>query len=136
MFEQKTQMMLCNAGWQMSTGVLSGMALFLLVSLMLMLKPLRAEELTDPMRPSNVTERVSMVSSGTEGAWNLTSTLVSGERRLATINGQLVTVGDWVAGAKVQSIDSNGVRLIQAGKMLNVPLQVYSLRKPVAVDEH
>lgn len=68
-----------------------------------------AQPLPDP------TERTSMQRVATGNAvstsWVLESTLVSADRRVAVINGNVVTVGDRVDGARVVEIGPFAVRL-------------------------
>jgi len=72
-----------------------------------------AELLVDPTRPPS--HRVVVKSnSGIKAApkWVLSSTLIAPARRLATINGKTVSIGQRVGTAKVVSIEASQVALI------------------------
>lgn len=68
-----------------------------------------AAGLVDPTRPP--TSREAGAVAGPAAGARLTSVLVSPERRLATLDGRLVRVGDRVGDARVVAISLAGVRL-------------------------
>lgn len=76
------------------------------------------EELVDPTRPLNIA-----ISVDTEEALEIFRTVVpesfavsfiraGSSSSVAVINGQSVTIGDLIGGAKVVAIDRNGVTLL------------------------
>jgi hypothetical protein len=82
-----------------------------------------AEPLKDPTRPPSY--RDSGISAyGTKAAprWMLSSTLIAPARRLATINGITVGVGQRVAGAKVVAIEPSRVALRKGDKEIILEL--------------
>ncbi len=60
------------------------------------------EELDDPMRPADPPSPAQAPAADPE--WILNSTVVSETRRIAIINGQRVSAGSWVDGARVISV--------------------------------
>lgn len=71
--------------------------------------------LPDPTQPPSY--RAARTNTGTQPTpWTLTSTLITQERRIATINGQRVQVGDNVRGARVVEIAPTHVRLSVNGE--------------------
>lgn len=72
----------------------------------------QSEVLRDPTQPLNY---VVQVASG-EAELKLESVLISSGRRLATINGQTVSVDQSVSGAKVISIVAGSVTVIAKGQ--------------------
>lgn len=66
---------------------------------------LEADELIDPTRPPPG-EKAGLPSgdAGSRRDWTLESTLVAARRRVALINGELVSEGDSVDGARVIEI--------------------------------
>jgi len=88
-----------------------------------------AEELGDPMRPSHVAPE----SSGTESrgpSWVVESIIVSPARRLATINGRVVGIDDWVGGARVTEILPYEVRLEYKGEVRHISLIPIRVKRP------
>ena len=75
--------------------------------------PLGADELIDPTRPPH-TEKAGASTKGgaSPRGWTLQSTLVAPRRRVALINGELVSEGDSIDGAGVLEIREHDV-LIQ-----------------------
>lgn len=76
----------------------------------------------DPLRPPDY--RAAPVTRKAEpfdaSAWSLVSTLVSGTRRVAIINGRSVRPGDRVGGARVLRIDHGAVRLDYRGRQFTI----------------
>lgn len=67
--------------------------------------PLRAAELIDPTRPPRGAETPPPTrEAATRSGWTLESTLVAPDRRVAVINGELVTEGESIGGARVVEI--------------------------------
>ena len=79
-----------------------------------------AQPLPDP------TLRTSMVRAATATSapsrWTLQSTLIAADRRVAVINGETVTVGSTINGARVLEINPYGVRLRTAGGAIELTL--------------
>ena len=90
-----------------------------------------AQALTDPTRPYSHVNRVK--SSGTNDAdanrLVLTSTIISSNRRVATINGQLVRLGDSIRGARVLTIEASYVELEKNGQTVVLKLLPVSVKK-------
>jgi len=82
-----------------------------------------AEVLKDPTRPPNYQQKAG-IAVGTNAApkWVLTSTLISPARRLATINGQTLSVGERIGGARVLSIEAARVALMDGNKEIVLEL--------------
>jgi len=64
-------------------------------------------DLQDPTRPENFSGSQSQAAH----PWGLEAIIIAPERRIAVIHGQMVKVGDSVAGFKVVAIQSNTVHL-------------------------
>lgn len=82
-----------------------------------------AEALKDPTRPPNYQQKGG-IAVGTNAApkWVLTSTLISPARRLATINGRTLAVGEQISGARVVSIETARVALMDGNKEIILEL--------------
>lgn len=82
-----------------------------------------ADVLIDPTRPANYQHKGGN-GVGTKAApkWVLSSTLISPARRVATINGKTVTVGEHIGTAKVVSIESASVALMDGNKEIVLQL--------------
>ena len=82
-----------------------------------------AEILKDPTRPAGYQQKSGPVV-GTKAAprWVLSSTLISPNRRLATINGQTLGVGGQIGNARVVSIDAAKVALRDGNKEIVLEL--------------
>lgn len=96
----------------------------ILCALMAMAAPLGAE-LADPMRPGSHETRPAV--SGPH--WVLQSTLVSDSRRLAVVNGDIVRVGDRIAGARVLSIQFGEIWLERRGRRFRLGLTPTEVKK-------
>ena len=83
----------------------------------------QAEILQDPTAPSGHASAANK-STGTKAApqWVLTSILIATDRRLANINGTMVSVGAQVAGARVTVIEPDYVQLRKGDKELVLEL--------------
>jgi len=76
-----------------------------------------AEVLIDPTRPpSHRLGPNTTVGIKAAPKWVLSSTLIAPARRLATINGKTVSIGQRVGTAKVVSIEPSQVALIEGNK--------------------
>lgn len=82
----------------------------------------------DPLQPPSF-ERERTQSRFNASAWQLASTLVSDERRVARINGQSVRPGDWVGGAQVRAIERGRVRLDYRGRTFTIRRSVPEIRR-------
>lgn len=87
--------------------------------------PALADEIRDPMRPP--ADAVVQPAAATD--WTLYSTAVSGDQRTAIINGQVVTVGSTVGGARVLAIRSGAVRLATAQGEITLRLPVFEIKQ-------
>jgi len=91
---------------------------------------LLAEVLKDPTRPPS--HRFSAIgSSGTKAAprWVLSSTLIAPARRLATINGKTVGVGQKIEGARVMEINPSHVALRDGDKEIILELLPVEIKR-------
>lgn len=86
---------------------------------------LAADAIRDPMRPP------AGVAAAPQAAtqWTLHSTAVAGGQRSAIINGQVVSVGGRVHGARVLAIQPGSVRLATAEGEITLRLPVYEIKK-------
>jgi MSHA biogenesis protein MshK len=66
---------------------------------------------SDPMRPPGAVAQAPERPAEPGAGWVLHSTLVSGSRRSAVINGRVVRPGERVAGARVIAIEPGLARL-------------------------
>ena len=67
--------------------------------------------MTDPMQPPAYGNVKPVVAKTAVSRWQLTSTLIGQNRRLATINGKTLTVGKSINGAKIIDIQPAMVTL-------------------------
>jgi hypothetical protein len=81
-----------------------------------------SEELIDPTMPAGM--QMPGKTAGTKSAprWVLSSTLIAPARRLATINGKTVGVGEHISGAQVMTIEPARVSLRKGNKDIVVEL--------------
>lgn len=79
-----------------------------------------AAGLVDPTRPPTLHEAGEVAEPA--AAARLTAVLVSPERRIATLDGRVVRVGDRVGDARVVAISLTGVRLIGPEGSVDLPL--------------
>ncbi len=98
----------------------------LVLMLVLLVAPVATAELVDPTRPPAVPGGAPDPAEPRRG---LTSILVSPERRLATIDGETVRVGDRVQGGRVLAISPTTVRLAGPDGPLDLTLVPPVLRK-------
>ena len=89
-----------------------------------------ASALIDPTRPAirdraGSGQKVAPAGSG----WVLNSTLIAPQRRVAVINGRLVSEGDMVNGARVIEIRKLEVLIQAPGRAVTLRLLPETLRK-------
>ena len=97
-----------------------------ILGLVLAVSPVLAEEVRDPMRPPAGLSRPAPSSATT---WTLYSTAVAGGQRTAIVNGQVVTVGATVGGARVLAIHPSAVRLATARGEITLRLPVHEIKQ-------
>ena len=111
-----------------------------LVMLVLPTSPLPAQAaISDPTRPPMLKKKAAKVvapkpvhreiEKKAPEVYVLTSTLVSRERTIATINGHVVAVGDKVGSATVVAIESAQVNLRQGSQVLTLMLAAQKVKK-------
>jgi hypothetical protein len=82
-----------------------------------------AEVLIDPTRPANYQHKGDKgVGIKAAPRWVLSSTLISPARRVATINGKTVTEGEHLGAARVVTIESASVVLMDGNKEIVLEL--------------
>ena len=87
---------------------------------LLLLMSLAHAELGDPTRPSNALPIVGNTASS--AVLHVSAVFISGDRRIAVVNGQRVRVGDSISGATVSSIDRNKVSFVRGERSFSVSL--------------
>lgn len=80
------------------------------LALLLVAALVRGEQWADPTRPDNYRSP----TAASDRAFALSAIFVSGERRVAVLNGQLLRVGDRLGDAEVVRIDDDRV-VLRAG---------------------
>lgn len=95
----------------------------------LMALPVSAQT-PDPTKPLNYSAAVGSAGSAQETI-TLTSILISSDRKVAIINGQVLKENQILKGfgAQVKKIDADAVTLQQNGKVWRVPLNSTIIRK-------
>ena len=85
----------------------------------------------DPTKPLNFVGAPSGVAGRAEETIKLTSILISSDRKVAIINGQVLLESQTLegVGAQIKKIDANAVTLQQNGKVWRVPLNSTIVRK-------
>ena len=85
----------------------------------------------DPTKPLGFVGSGQVVAAAEQETLQLTSILISAERKIAIINGQVLKESQVVKGfgATVKKIDANGVTLQQNGKVWRVALNSTAVRK-------
>ena len=111
---------MCSRHYTAQCVKISGYILFCLTIIWHL--PVYGEVLSDPTQPPGV--QLSGKNAGIKSAprWVLSSTLIAPARRLATINGKTVGVGDQINGARVLAIEPARVALRKSGKQFVVTL--------------
>lgn len=90
-----------------------------------------AAPLEDPTRPLGFMGKEGESKADQAPVWIVTSILISGERRIAIVNGQAASQGDMVGDAKVVSISATAVTLrdsLGAFSVKLLPTQIKSAR--------
>lgn len=108
------------------------MSASLVTVLFLMTVPVVAAPLTDPTQPPGFVGGVTAAGSTKAPAWQVSSILISSDRRMAVINGKIVSQGDIVGSAKVIRISHTAVTLrnnIETFTVKLLPAQVKSARE-------
>jgi len=92
-----------------------------------------ADTLVDPTRPP-ITVHKSGPAREVESDVRVTAIFQSGERRVAVLNGQVVTAGDRVGAVTIQEINADGVRYVRAGRVefARLPKQAAKVRRDAA----
>ena len=85
-----------------------------------------ASEVRDPMRPP---AGAALAAVPTQTQWSLYSTAVSAGRRSAIVNGQVVSEGSVVDGARVLRIQPSSVRLATADGEITLRLPVTDIKQ-------
>lgn len=85
----------------------------------------------DPTKPLNFVGVPNGVVGRAEETIKLTSILISSDRKVAIINGQVLLESQTLkgVGAQIKKIDANAVTLQQNGKVWRVPLNSTIVRK-------
>jgi len=105
------------------------LSLFLLIAIHLSayLPFSHAESLPDPTRPTS-SKAPNSTKNSVSYSWILSSTLISKGQRTATINGKLVSIGQYINSAKVVSIQPNEVWLIYKQKRFRIKLLARNIK--------
>ena len=80
------------------------------------------EILTDPTRPPVATAGQAVLTGHKPLKWQLTSTIIGSERRVAVINGQIVQIGEPIDGAVLEKVAPGSVFLVHEGRRLHLKL--------------
>jgi len=93
--------------------------------------------LPDPTRPSLPAgaSRGHAAAADKLAGLKLESTIVSGHRRLAIINGEILSVGDFIYGARIRLITPYRVLLEHDGRLLTLKLVTDNLTRPRGLQE-
>ncbi len=95
------------------------MRLFTLIAALFCHISVSAEVLVDPTRPpSHRLPAKTSIGINAAPKWVLSSTLIAPARRLATINGKTVSIGQRIGTAKVISIEPSQVALKEGNKKI------------------
>ena len=104
--------------------------ILLVLAVIVAVPAMGAEVLRDPTRPPQTfSPRERQAGSA---SWKLSAILISPGRKVATINGKAVQVGDRVSGARVVAIMPGAVRLRDNEKEFTVRLQTERIKEPAA----
>ena len=81
------------------------------------------EVLTDPTRPALYAKKLSVNSNDIQKSeFNVSQIYTNSKKRLATINGQKVSTGEWVEDAQVIAINTTSVDLLVNGKLKKISI--------------
>lgn len=82
----------------------------------------------DPTQPAPgfgkpVAEKIAVSEAPPPPRWQLSSTLIAGQRRVAVINGRSVALGASIEGARLLAVDARGALIEHQGRRirLNMP---------------
>lgn len=109
-------------------GAMAPLAALCLCAALAVSVPSAAAALKDPTRPPGYAAGTSRAAH--RPAWVLTQTLISPGRRLATINGRRVSVGEWVRGALVVEILPTEVKLRRQHRTFSIKLLPGRVKRP------
>lgn len=92
--------------------------------------------LPDPTKPPQALAAPAAGNdrSRVEHTLKLTSTVISARRRVATINGKVLTVGQEIEGAIVLAIAPQSVKLRYQEKVISIPLISERIKTPARVE--
>ncbi len=95
-----------------------------------------AHALDDPMRPSLIRSAPSEgATTAPQQRYQLTSTLVSAQRRIAVINGRRLMVGDRIGSARLVAIEADRAILSEAGRTFTLHLIPVTIKRPAPQPE-
>lgn len=85
----------------------------------------------DPTKPLHYTAAANGAAGNVQDSLKLTSILISSDRKVAIINGQVLQESQTIKGigAQVKKIDADAVTLQQNGKIWRLPLNSTIVRK-------
>jgi MSHA biogenesis protein MshK len=88
-------------------------------------------QVTDPTKPLNFSGAVGVEGAAVQDTIRLTSILISSDRKVAIINGQVLQEKQTLkgVGAQLKTIEADAVTLQQNGKVWRVPLNNTAIRK-------
>ena len=99
-------------------------------------------QLVDPTRPPDYVPGGAQQETGPQDVrgfngspWDLTSTLVSPQRTLAVINGQVVIKGSKIGDMTVEKIETDQVLLVGGGRTEVIDLVGQDIKKPAKSGE-
>lgn len=95
--------------------------------------PISVEALRDPTRPPADPTLSRPAENHAAEHWQLSSILISPQRRIAVINGRSLQVGQSLAGARVLSIEADQVVLRQGERTHILRLNSHHLKTPTPV---
>lgn len=87
-------------------------------------------ELPDPTRPARSQRQPTSTTRSSENGLTLSAVMLSGQRRVAIINGRSVQPGDRVFGARVVEISLSGVRLRRPDGEILLTLTRTGMKRP------
>ncbi|MFO7603478.1 MAG: general secretion pathway protein GspB [Gammaproteobacteria bacterium] len=89
-----------------------------------------AVAMTDPMQPPAYRGKATATQATAAPRWQLTATLLAPNRRLATINGRTLRIGDVIAGAKLVAIQPASVTLEYQQRSIVLKLLPAMVKQP------
>jgi len=89
------------------------------------------EPLPDPTRPV-LMGGVQKAKTADPKHWQLTSVLISAQRRVAVINDQVVRIGQNINGAKLLTVEPGSALLSHAGRRIRLELIAEPVKRVVA----